>query len=160
MNLIAFAMSFLAFAEFPAGLLLIGEGESKLMYLAIGIGTLCAGCLMMTSHRRDYDYAVGGDRSDSFKRVELRKYRRRVATSAMITMIGCLITSWYWVTNRRVAAAVLLAILILLLIVATLALVDFFSVGLRHLVSRNKDAERALLEEIVRRHQESKDESE
>lgn len=140
---------------------LLAEQDSKLMFLAMGIGTFAGGVLLLLSHKRSVDEAFGNPvRSDAFKRMEYRKYRRRSATSAMIAIIGALITGCYFVTDGRVALAFSLAIVVLVMIVGTLAIVDFFSVGLQQIVASNRESEKAILEEIVRQHHKAKEKSE
>ena len=138
----------------------IAEGAPKFMYIAVGAATFCAGLLMLSANRRDVDDAFAGDGSPAYKRIELRKYRRRATTSAMISILGCFIGGCYWVTEKRLAAVFLLIIMVLLTAIAVLACVDMFSVGFRHIVSGNRDNQKAILEELVRRHKESSNDDE
>lgn len=151
----------LFFAGLPSGLglesiMLLAAGAPKYMYIAVGVATLCAGVLMLSANKRDVDQAFASDGSPAFKRIELRKYRRRATTSVMIAIMGCFITGCYWVTEKRLAAFFLLAIIGLLIAIGILALVDMFSVSFRQIIAGDRQQQKAMLEELVRQHQESK----
>lgn len=138
----------------------LAEQNSRLVFLAMGIATFSAGVLMLLSHKRSVDAAFADKfRSDAFRRMENRKYLRRSATSSMIAMIGALIAGCYFVTDSWVAIGFFLAIVVLVLMVGTLAMVDFFSVGFQQIVSGDRQAEKEILEEIVRRHEQEKSRS-
>lgn len=148
---------FVSFSLMQLGLL-AANPNNKPLFLAMGVATMTGGILMLLSHHREVK-RVFADRSssDALKRMETRKYRRRAATSSMIAMIGSLIAGCYWVTEKRVATLFLLMIFGLLVAITIMAIVDFMSVGLRHLVARKAESEKAILEEIVRQHHQAKE---
>lgn len=133
--------------------------DVKSLALAIGLATLVGGVLLLLHHKRELDGVLAGEQSDRVKNFERRKYRRRATSTSLIASVGCLMAGFYWVTERLVFNVFLVLILGLLALIVILALVDFCSVGLHRLTTPNEKTERALLEEIVRRHRESQQEA-
>ena len=136
--------------------LLADIDDVKTLALAIGVATLVGGILLLLHHKRELDAVLASEKPDRVKAFEQRKYRRRATSTSLIASVGCLLAGFYWVTERLVFNVFLVLILGLLALIVILAMIDFCSVGLQRLATPNEKSERALLEEIVRRHQEAK----
>ncbi len=125
--------------------------------LGVGCATLAAGVLLLISHRRELDQQLDNtDNSDFQLRFEKRKYRRRATSSSLIASVGVLVAGLFWVNESRVFFVFVSLILLLLGVISVLAMIDFFSVSLQQLANPDERTQKALLEEMVRKHRESK----
>ena len=81
---------------------------------------------------------------------ELRKFRRRSIVSAMITSVGCIMSSLFWVSDERVFCVFILMTLGLLAAILGVAIIDMFSVGLQQIATPDQKAEKAMVDEYLR----------
>lgn len=126
-------------------------GANVACFVVGGLATV-GGIFLLFVHQADVNRVLTEELSDSQKRIETRKYYRRSMTSTMITLIGCLIVGWAWVTNKYVAATFLTTILILVLVVSMLGMIDLMSIGFQQLKTKERMADRATLDRLIQEH--------
>jgi len=130
---------------------LLGVSDSIRGYsLAIGVCGFIAGVFLFLGHRRHFEEVVSSDASEKVVKFELRKFRRRSIVSAMITSVGCIMSSLFWVTQERVFAVFIMMTLGLLVAILGVAIIDLFSVGLQQIATPDQKAEKAMVEEYLR----------
>ena len=130
---------------------LLGVSESIRGYcLTIGICGFIGGVFLFLNHRRHFDEVVNSDASERVVKFELRKFRRRSIVSAMITSVGCIMSSLFWVSDERVFCVFILMTLGLLAAILGVAIIDMFSVGLQQIATPDQKAEKAMVDEYLR----------
>lgn len=138
--------------------LLIGDLVDVQRYaLAIGIGTLSGGVLLLFHHKRHMDRVLASDVTDRIKAFESRKYRRRAMVSTLIASLGTMLASLYWVNDQKVFVTIILITLGLLIGIMGLALIDLFSVSLHRLSTPDEATQKAMIEEFLRNREKSKE---
>ena len=142
-------------------LLLLADIETARVFaLVIGAAAFVGGILLLFNHKRDLERSLDAGSTERQTRFERRKFRRRAISSSLMASVGFLVGGFYWVTEQQVFAIFVTLILGLLGAISILAMIDFFSVGLKQLATPDENSERAMLEEIVRKHREAKEQNE
>ena len=142
-------------------LLLLADIETARVFaLVIGAAAFVGGILLLFNHKRDLERSLDAGSTERQARFERRKFRRRAISSSLMASVGFLVGGFYWVTEQQVFAIFVTLILGLLGAISILAMIDFFSVGLKQLATPDENSERAMLEEIVRKHREAKEQNE
>ncbi|MFK7766442.1 MAG: hypothetical protein AB8B55_04425 [Mariniblastus sp.] len=127
--------------------------------LVLGLGTLAAGILLFLSHKRHLDSVWASNVADRIKDFESRKFRRRAIANAMITSVGFMLASLYWVTEPKILSIFVMMILTLLLGILGIAIIDLFSVGL-HEIARPDESQKEKIQELLRQREAKKKEEE
>ena len=135
--------------KIQSGLLLIGEVAGRQSILLIGLLAMFGGIVLMFRHRAHLREVLSVSRDPKERLFEVRKFRRRATTSAMISSIGVMIASLYWATDGRVFGALIFMILILLVGVFGLAILDIMSVGVQHIAYGERTDEDELIRQYA-----------
>ena len=140
---------------------LVAAFESIRNYsLVLGLGGMAAGVLLFINHKRRLVEMLASDSAERVKEYESRKYRRRATASAMIASVGCMLAALYWVIDARIFSVFIMMILSLLVGILGVALIDLFSVGLQQIASPDDQSRKAMIEEFLRKRNESGPEEE
>jgi uncharacterized membrane protein len=131
--------------------------------LLLGVAAFSGGILLMFSHKRHLDEVIREQKDERVLQFELRKYRRRATSSALIASVGCMLAALFWVSEPRIFVTFISLILLTLVAIFGLAIVDIFSVGLQSISRTDEPARKELIEEYLRNRKkqaaEEKDES-
>lgn len=126
--------------------------------LWLGIAIVIGGILLMFSHRRSFDEAFEQPMRGQKVAFENRKYRRRVVVAGMITSLGIMISAIYWVLEPRAFASLILLIMATLVTILAFAILDMYSVGLQAIARTDDPRRKQLIEDYLKKHQQSKSE--
>lgn len=138
------------------------DADSTRAYMLLfGLAAFSGGILLMFRHQRSFQEASRRTTNERLRLFELRKFRRRMTASSMISAIGVMLASLYWADDPRVFAILISLVLVMLLGVLGLAFLDLFSVGLQQLANPDDSSRQAMVDEYLRkRKQEHVDEDE
>ncbi len=129
----------------------LAAGENVRGYsLVLGLIGIAVGVILLLAHKRIHDEAMQKEDKQRNLVFEQKKFRRRLAVSAMITSVGCMLAALYWVNDPRVFSVFIVLILSTLLGILAIAIFDMFSVGLQSLTRTDDAARKALVEEYLR----------
>ncbi|MEM7457304.1 MAG: hypothetical protein AAF456_23380 [Planctomycetota bacterium] len=132
-----------------SGSVLVGDVAGRQSILLIGLLALSGGIVLMFRHRRHLQIMLRESRDPKVRLFEVRKFRRRATTSAMIASIGVMIASLYWATDGRVFTSLIFMILILLVGVFGMALLDIMSIGVQHIAYGERTDDDALIKQYA-----------
>ncbi len=141
-------------------LAMVGDDSTRMYMLLFGLAAFSGGIVLMFRHQRSFREASQRTTDERLRLFELRKFRRRMTASSMISAIGVMLASLYWADDPRVFAILISLVLVALLGVLGLAFLDLFSVGLQQLAHPDDSARQAMVEEYLRKRKEQNGDAE
>ncbi len=131
----------------------------RTILLFIGLAAAISGVMLMLGHQREMQTTENDQvNKRKFKHAQ-RKFRRRMTGSLLIALVGLLLAALYWVTQPRVFAAIVVIMLSLLLALMVLAFFDMFNIGLQVLTDPQDEKRKELVQEVLRRREQSDSDS-
>ena len=130
---------------------MVGDDSTRKYMLLFGLAAFSCGIVLMFRHQRAFQEASQRTTDERLRLFELRKFRRRMTASSMISAIGVMLASLYWADDPRVFAILISLVLVALLGVLGLAFIDLFSVGLQQLAHPDDSARKGMVEDYLRK---------
>ncbi len=123
--------------------------RSMTLLLLIGMGSFAAGILLMIHHRRQWLTCLATEKSPRQIRFEDKKFKRRAFIAALISALGTVMISTYWVVEQRTFALMIGLMFLILVSMLILASLDLLSVGLHEFSKQDESARKALVKKHV-----------